>query len=654
MQFLIYIKNCIFLYMFKHILKILVGKLIEFIERKQYNGYIFDENNSLYKIVEEKEFNKNIQTDTGRANANFIYKTQPYTVYEIILENSEKLECADKHIVYKYWDGYLLETYVKDLKVGDYVGTKQGPLKIIKVYKYPFKLMMYDLSIENKNHRYYTNDILSHNTTTTIAFLVWYLIFHIDRNCAILANKMATTTEIVNKVKDVFIGLPFFLKPGVININETKLKLDNGCFLFSQATTASAAIGTTVHCLYVDEAAYVPENIMQAFWKSVYPTLSSSLISQCIVSSTPNGMNNKFFELWDKAQKQENSFVPVRVDWWEVPGHDEEWAKQMRRDFGEEEFDQEFGLQFNVNSKLLLGSSELSFMKRIEKKYQWRELDNTDMDNEEYKNLKWRPDFDPNEKLKPYEKIVLSVDLGEGKYEDEDKEPDYNVISIFKIEPKSLSQIRKLKQSEYYLKNMFRFRQIGMYRDNEADEIQTAKICKELVFNIFNEDQCLVNLEVNFNGRNFITHFSQHPNFYEDIFLHTYHTKPIPGEKLPPKKIGYKTRSDKELYCKIGKNLLKNKTIIIDDSISIFEFSAFGRDKKGKLKGIGCKDDSCMANLNLSRVWNEEIWEDYLYDIFMEYPQDEKIKYMNNLLELREDIENGDMDDDTFNDFYDL
>ena len=202
---------------------------------------------------------------------------------------------------------------------------------------------------------------------------------------------------------------------------------------------------------------------------------------------------------------------------------------------------------------------------------------------------------------------------------------------------------------------MFRFRQIGMFRDNGADEVQTAKICKELVFNIFNPEQTRINLEVNFNGRNFVTHFSNHPDFYEDIFIHTYHTKPIPGEKLPPKKIGYKTRSDKEFYCKLGKQLIKQHTIVIDESTSIFEFSAFGRDKKGKFKGIGCKDDSCMANLNISRVWSEDYWEDYLYDMFAEeYPYDDFAKWINQLLEIREDYDNGDMSDEAFEAFYGL
>ncbi len=160
-------------------------------------------------------------------------------------------------------------------------------------------------------------------TTTIAAFFAWYLCFHTDRNLLILANKQATTTEIVSKVADVFRGLPFFLKPGIREMQKLGLKLDNGCMLTSQATTKTAAIGFAIHVLYVDEFAHIPPTSIRQFWRSVYPTLSSSLISQCIISSTPDGMDNLFYELWDKSVKKKNTFYNKRVDWWEVPGHDE-------------------------------------------------------------------------------------------------------------------------------------------------------------------------------------------------------------------------------------------------------------------------------------------------------------------------------------------
>jgi len=70
-------------------------------------------------------------------------------------------------------------------------------------------------------------------TTTIAAYFAWYLCFHTDRNLAILANKQATTTEIVSKVMDVFKGLPFFLKPGILSAGALGMRLDNGCMLNS-------------------------------------------------------------------------------------------------------------------------------------------------------------------------------------------------------------------------------------------------------------------------------------------------------------------------------------------------------------------------------------------------------------------------------------
>jgi len=48
--------------------------------------------------------------------------------------------------------------------------------------------------------------------------------------------------------------------------------------------------------------------------------------------------------------------------------------------FGEEYFAQEFELQFNSDSKALLGSKESSFIKRIEQKYEHIHLTKTNLD----------------------------------------------------------------------------------------------------------------------------------------------------------------------------------------------------------------------------------------------------------------------------------
>jgi hypothetical protein len=486
----------------------------------------------------------------------------------------------------------------------------------------------------------------SGKTTTVAAFFSWYLCFHNDRNLAILANKQATSFEIVSKVTNVFKGLPFFLKPGISNIGAGGMRLDNGCMLTSQATTKTAQIGYTIHVLYADEFAHIQANIVNDFWRSVYPTLASSEISQCVISSTPFSEYDLFYEIWSKALNGQNSFIPIRVDYNEVPEHDDAWAEKMKQDFGEERFAQEFELLFNRGDTLLLGAHDFNLMKKIEKNYEFQDLEKTDLDESLYRNLKWHPKFDPNEDFdKKINRFVLSIDTGEGKDEDETKDNDYNVCNVFKVEPRSLSQLKKLRKDEYKLKNMFRLFQVGLYRDNIKDEENCAKVTRSLVFDQFGEDLCRVLIEMNFNGKHFLDKFSQHDKFDDNVVLHTYHTKPIVGEKSPRKKAGFKVGQDKDFFCKLGKQLVSKQLVVINDSETTREFRGFGRDKKGKYRGIGVHDDIAMSTLNTARLFEENEYEEWLYDLFEDLPDSPIKKLMSKLIEAY--IEEGEELEDT-------
>lgn len=488
-------------------------------------------------------------------------------------------------------------------------------------------------------------------TTTIAAYFAWYLCFHTDRNLAILANKEKTAFEIVSKVMDVFKGLPFFLKPGIIQAGAGGMKLDNGCQLMCQATTKTASIGFTIHVLYADEFAHIPENIVRAFWRSVYPTLSSSVISQCIITSTPAGQGNLFFEIWDKSVRGLNSFKHKRVDYWEVPSHDDKWAAEMKRDFGEDEFAQEFELQFNVDSKLLLNAKLSSFLKRIETKYEYHDLDNTDLDEDLYENLTWKKGFDPNSGFDPNKELfIISVDTGEGKDQDELKDNDYNVLSIYRAKIKSLAKLRALRSDEYFVQNMFRLEQVGLYRDNFKDEEICAKVARSVIFDQLGGEACLLLLEMNFNGKLFLKVFSEHDDYFEDVVLNTYHNKPVPGEKPPRKKPGFKVNADKPHYCKAGKRLMDAKTIVPNEPYTLLEFNSFGKNKKGQYKGIGAHDDTVMATLNIARLYEESTFFDKLYDIFDELPKSPEKDLAAYYLERPTD--NKDISDNMFESMY--
>lgn len=494
----------------------------------------------------------------------------------------------------------------------------------------------------------------SGKTTTIAAFFAWYLTFHVDRTALVLANKFATTVEIVNKITDVFKGLPFFMKPGIINVGQTTLRLDNGCTLLSQATTKTAAIGYTIHVLYMDEFAHIQQNIARNFWRSVYPTLSSSKISQCIISSTPNGQDNLFYEIWDKAVKKQNSFAFKQVNYWEIPEHDDEWARQMKLDFGEDEFAQEFELKFDIKYNNLLEGSQLSWLKRLSQifKYKNVNLDKTQLDSELYENLIWRSDFDPNKDFnKSTDRFAFTIDVAEGKDIDEKKDSDYNVASIHKIQLKSLAKLKKLKKHQHRVENVFRLEQIGIYRDNIKDENVMAKVMKALVFEQMDPEICKLLVEMNFNGKAFLNEFAAHDDYNDEVVINTYHTAPIPGEKPPRKKPGFKVRSDREYFIKLGKKLIDEKTIVPTEEETYHEFNAFGKSKEGKYKGIARHDDIAMAELNLSRLYSEPEYGDWLYDFLEEMPDSPEKRYALEIL--KEPYDDTDISDDLFNTLYD-
>ena len=647
----------------KRVLKNVIGKSIELLEKYEYKNLNLDESDITKKIINTKQLsNVKVLSDTGYVPATEIHKTQPYTVYEIRTSSGKTIEGADIHLIYRqtYTETTIINesVWIKDLNVGDYILTKDGPEQVVSIYKAPYKLSMYDLSIDSQEHRYYTNDILSHNTTTVSAFLSWMLIFHADRNILVVANKEDTAIEIVDKITNIFKGLPYFLKPGCINFGKTGLRLENGSRIISSATTNTASIGFTIHCILLDEFAHIPDNIVNNFWRSVYPTLSSSEVSQCIITSTPNGTTNKFYDIWSHAIEKTNSFVPIRTDYWEVPSHDDAWAEKMRADFGDEEFAQEFELQFNINSKMLLKASDLQFMERLCVDFENKPIYGINNKYIHDENIKWHPKFDPND-IEENDKFVFLVDLAEGT-EDQDKKfknkkqtPDSNTINIFKVVPNSLVNIKKYADKSCKIIDAFRYIQVGYYECNTEDEEYCANVCSALAYDLMKDDEresVRVMVEMNFNGKSFVQTMQRHPKYYDGTILRTYHTKPVPGEKQR-KRLGFKTTANKEYFCLRGAKLINMRRIVVTDTATYNQMKSFGY-VKGKLKGIACHDDMSMPVFNhIPRMLVEEYFVEWLDDILMNL-ENESQKYAINMLIELHDMDNPEISDSEFNAMY--
>jgi len=354
-----------------------------------------------------------VKTDTGWEDIKKLHKTMPYTVYEVELENNYKLRAADNHILF---DSNLNELYLKDANNETLISTDIGSSRVRNVDKLDYKENMYDLELsDSSNKRYYTNGILSHNTTTYTILALHEAVFTPDTKILICANKFATALEIMNRIRLAYELLPNWLKCGVKSYNKGSIEFSNGSVIEGIATSSDSARGKSCKILIIDEASFVAPGIMSSFWTSVYPIVSSSKESKVIMVSTPNGIGNLFYETYESARLNvdSNGWKSFRFDWWDVPGRDEKWKQQQINSFQGNmiRFNQEFNNCFEGSSYTLIKSEDILKFKNFIISDKWFEPNKIEIPNTEFSYNQW---FKP-EKDKVY---IVSADVSDGVGQD--------------------------------------------------------------------------------------------------------------------------------------------------------------------------------------------------------------------------------------------
>ena len=94
---------------------------------------------------------------------------------------------------------------------------------------------------------------------------------------------------------------------GVVSWNKGSVDLENGSRVVASSTSSSAVRGS-YNMIFLDEFAFVPTNVAEDFFSSVYPTISSGKSTKVIIVSTPNGMN-LFYKLWVDAENKRNHII---------------------------------------------------------------------------------------------------------------------------------------------------------------------------------------------------------------------------------------------------------------------------------------------------------------------------------------------------------
>ena len=249
------------------------------------------------------------------------------------------------------------------------------------------------------------------------AFLVWEVVFQDYHACSILANKEKSAKNILKKVKMIYKTLPIWMQQGVTGWSKLSIELENESYIEASATSSSGIRSDSINTLVIDECAWIPKNIWDEFYSSIYPTVSSSRKSKIIMVSTPRGMNH-YYKFWNDADLGRNVFKHYAISYMDVPAYAEPGFKEQTiQEIGLQKWMQEYECEFLGSSGTLISSYHLQNSLVMEDPAEIRFDD------------KFRIFEMPvtNEDPKKSHQYILMCDFGEGVG------LDYNTIQVMDI-----------------------------------------------------------------------------------------------------------------------------------------------------------------------------------------------------------------------------
>ena len=388
-------------------------------------------------------------------------------------------------------------------------------------------------------------------STTSVSYLLHYAIFNDNINIGILANKAATARDLLGRLQTAYENLPKWMQQGIVAWNKGSMDLDNGSRIMAASTSAAAVRGMTFNIIFLDEFAFVPNNIADDFFSSVYPTISSGKSTKIIIVSTPKGMNH-FYRMWHDAEKGRNEYVTTEVHWSEVPGRDAKWKKQTIANTSEQQFKVEFECEFLGSVDTLIAPSKL-------------------------KAMAYNDPVQTNGHLMVYETpikerdYILTVDVARGISK------DYSAFVVFDI-------------------TEFPYKVVAKYRDNEIKPMLFPSVIMDIAL-AYNEAYVLC--EVNDIGDQ-VASILQYDLEYENVLMCAMRGRSgqIVGTGFSGKKtqLGVKMSvTVKKIGCSNLKTLIEEDKLRILDYDIISELTTFVQKRQSFEAEEGCNDDLAMC-----------------------------------------------------------
>ena len=406
----------------------------------------------------------------------------------------------------------------------------------------------------------------SGKTTTIISYILHYVLFNEQMRVAILANKAATARDILSRLQLAYENLPKWMQQGVMSWNKGSLDLENGSRIVASSTSSSAVRGGSYNMIFLDEFAFVPHNVAEDFFSSVYPTISSGQKTKVVIVSTPNGMN-LFYKLWSDAESGRNSYNPIEVHWSEIPGRDEKWKKETIANTSQEQFNREFECEFLGSINTLVHPTKIKSMVFDEP-------------------IQTNAGLDLYKKPESGRTYTLVADVARGT------EQDYSAFLVFDV-----SEVP--------------YRIVAKYRNNEIKPLLFPNVIHD-VAKAYNN--AYVMIEVNDIGEQVATAM-QYDLEYDNLIMASMRGRAgqILGSGFSGGKVQLGVRTTKAvkmLGCSNLKQLIETDKLIINDIQLIQEFSTFVKHGQSFQAEEGHTDDLAMCCVLFGWMTNQTYFKE--------------------------------------------
>ena len=477
---------------------------------------------------------------------------QSYTAEQLV----EILKCQKDPI-------YFIEKYIKIVTLDD---------GIIPFILRDYQKKMIDC-LHNNRFSMFMLARQSGKSITIVAYFLYYTLLFSNKRVTISAHKSDSAKERIQDIIVAYENIPSWLQQGVGTLNKNTFEFENGSSISATTTSTSTGRGGSKNIILLDEFAFVEKHLAEEFYASIYPTVSQSKTSKVIIVSTPNGMGNKFYKMWNDSLHKKNEYKSLKFTYRDVPLYQEKgWRERQTSNMSEIKFNQEYACEFLGSSATLINAETL-------------------------RNIATKPPIKTSDGLDIYEDPIeghtyfTTVDPSNFTYVDGDKQ-DYSAFCITDITTTPYKVVAK-------------------YRNNKV----SSSVYPELIYKInknynFPHTLCEVN---NHNIVGEALHNLQMPNL---LMGRTVAGRGGKGQDISHyfdsarSNFGIVTSDKTKIEgCMKLKDMIENHILLFEDDDILNEFLTFVPSKKSWAASAGNHDDLVMCLVLFAWASNTEYFK---------------------------------------------